>query len=152
LNHELLKILDQAIYVATKNHYRQFDKAGLPYILHPMRVMMSIDTIPEKIVVILHDVLEDTDLTSDNLIELRIPEWLVSVVKILTKVPGQNYSEYLNNIMTSETAIKVKIADMRDNADLLRYHDLEEKHLKMIKKYHKGIKFLTRDLEVRTRL
>lgn len=154
MNNELLKILDSAIIVAIMAHAGQTDKAGLPYILHPIRVMMAVNTIPEKIVAILHDVLEDTEITPEILISRGIPEYLVCAIKMLTKDPNkkQTYNEYLINIKTNEIATNVKIADMRDNSDLLRFHDLEEKHLKMIKKYHRGIKMLTKDLDIRTRL
>jgi len=71
---------------------------------------------------------------------------------LLTKKPNQTYKEYLIKIKENKIARNVKIADMRDNSDILRYHDLEEKHLKMTKKYHKGIQMLTEDIEIITRL
>ena len=151
-DNKLLKLLDKAIVIATNAHTGQTDKAGIPYILHPIRVMMSVDTIPEKIVAILHDILEDTTVTFDSLLKEGFPEWILNNVVILTKDKQETYDRYLLSIKSNPIATKVKLADMRDNSDILRFHNLEIKHLKMINKYHKGIKMLTKDVSMLTRL
>jgi len=76
MNKDLLKLLDKAIMISTNAHYKQTDKAGIPYILHPIRVMMNVKTIPEKIVAILHDTLEDTELTIGDLICFDYPQYI----------------------------------------------------------------------------
>ena len=142
----LLEYLELSIRLAVNLHAGQFDKAGKPYILHPLRVMNNVNTIEEKIVGVLHDTIEDTELTLDELENLfGFPSNIVEAVNLLTKEKDVSYKEYILKIKNNELARVVKLADMRDNSDLFRLHEVEEKHLKMIKKYHWGMKQLRDD-------
>ena len=128
--------LENAIRLAMTGHAGQFDKGNMPYILHPLHVMLQMDSIDEMIVAVLHDVIEDTSITIDILRSNGFDEDIISDVDLLTKKEGQAYNEYIMKIKASSRATKVKLADMRHNSDLTRMPVVEEKHLKMITKYH----------------
>lgn len=142
---QLNLILESAIRIAVTAHAGQLDKAGMPYILHPLYIMNQMDFIEDMIVAVLHDVVEDTNISFDCLIAQGIPDYLVADLKLLTHDKDVDYVEYINNIKRSPRATRVKLADMRHNSDLWRMHDIEEKHLKMIKKYHQAMKILKGD-------
>lgn len=101
--------------IAREAHKGQKRFEGEPYIIHPERVVNSLDTDDEKTVAWLHDVLEDTDLTYDDLVRLGIPTVLCIVVKLLTRPKDLNYDIYLEGIMSNTLAIKVKLFDIEDN-------------------------------------
>ena len=133
--------LEDAIILATNYHKEQVDKAGEPYILHPMRVMLSMETTGEKIVAILHDVLEDTDTTLSYLEEFFPGKLLVSV-NALTHREGESYQHYLNRIPMYATAIRVKLADLRDNLSILSLPEIKDRDVRRIKKHYDAYKFL----------
>ncbi len=142
----LPEYLELAIRLSVNLHAGQFDKAGKPYILHPLRVMNAVNTIEEKIVAVLHDVIEDTTMTLTTLTcTHKFPSNIIKAVGLLTRKKYIPYKEYIVKIKDDELARVVKLADMRDNSDLFRLHEVEEKHLKMIKKYHWGMKQLRDD-------
>ena len=140
-----LILLERAIRIAVNAHAGQLDKAGTPYILHPLRVMHAVTTIDEKIVAILHDVIEDTSITPQILLSEGFDTDIVDAVVSLSRIPGETYKDFIQRVKRNTLGRKVKIADMRDNCDLFRMHDLPDKHLNMIKKYHAGIKELEPD-------
>lgn len=84
LNNDKNKLLEKAIHIAVNAHFRQTDKAGMSYILHPLRVMQNCTNLDEKIVAILHDTIEDTDITAEYLAE-KFPQYIVDAVIALTK-------------------------------------------------------------------
>jgi len=145
----LKQVLDKVIVIAVNAHAGQTDKAGFPYILHPIRVMTSVKTIRQKIIAIAHDLFEDTNVTPSDLCAAGVPHDIVADIFLLTKEKGADYDEYLNRIKKSEDARAVKLADMKDNSNILRYHALEEKHIKMAMKYHRGITILDPDYDER---
>ena len=129
-----------AISLANLFHKGQIDKGGNPYILHPLAVMNSVDTTEEKIVALLHDILEDTNCTEDVLLEY-IPKHLFDAVILLTRQEGQTYNNYINNIKDNELARKVKIADIKHNMDLSRIKNRPLTDDDMIKnlRYYKSL-------------
>lgn len=133
---KLNRILETCIRLAVSAHAGQMDKGGHPYILHPLHVMDQMDTADEKCVAVLHDTIEDTSITAATLEANGIPDDIIADVVLLTKLKDQPYEEYIIKIKGSSRATKVKLADMRHNSDLNRMHIIEEKHLKMISKYH----------------
>ena len=142
-NRNMNLILENAIRIAVTAHAGQMDKGGLPYILHPLHLMSQMETLEDKIVAVLHDVTEDTDMTPDHLIAQGIPDYLVADLKLLDHdKTKKSYDEYIIDIKRSARATRIKLADMRHNSDLTRMHNIEEKHLKMVKKYHKATKTL----------
>lgn len=130
--------LDNAILLATQAHWGQLDKAGAPYILHPMRVMMRMPTIEGKIVAIGHDLIEDTDVTVKDLVHADWPERCIMAIDCITKCPNETYNEYLDRVISDILASECKLEDMRDNSNIYRLQKVAKHHLNMIAKYHKG--------------
>ncbi len=135
--------LTNAIVFATNKHNGQYDKAGMPYILHPLAVMNMVATIDEKIVAVLHDVLEDTDATKEDLLLIGIDRELINDILVLSH-NGINYEKYIENIKAceSQVAINVKLADLTHNSDLKRLKEVTPKDIARLEKYIKAIEFL----------
>ena len=129
--------LARAIEIAASAHRNQADKGGNPYILHPIRVMMSLDTEDEKIVGVLHDVVEDSDVWNfERLREEGFEENILSALKSVTKLSeDEDYRQFIKRAGQNEIGRNVKIADIRDNLDVSRMGFLEEKDLLRINKY-----------------
>lgn len=135
--------LSTAIKIATDYHSGQVDKGGLPYILHPLTVMNNVETIEEKIVAILHDIIEDTPMTKDMLFKLGISEEIVEAIDVISKKKGQTYDEYLELVRDNELARRVKIADLKHNMDLSRLNrEITDKDLNRQEKYKKASIYL----------
>jgi len=131
--------LELAIVLATEAHAGQTYN-GMPYILHPMRVMMAVDTIEEKIVAILHDVVEDTNVGIRE-IHLEFGDVIGDAVGAMTKMKGsdETYRQYLDRVKSNEIAKKVKLADMADNGDAVNLAGLSiAKRLRLQAKYTRG--------------
>ncbi|MCD5973949.1 GTP pyrophosphokinase [Pseudomonas quasicaspiana] len=137
-----MSILDVAIATASRVHAGQLDKAGKPYILHPLRLMMRFDDLEGQLVSLLHDVVEDGDVTFDDLRESGIPEAVVTAIDCLTKRPGEPYEQFITRIHLNPLATRVKIADIRDNLDLTRLPVLHDKDLERAAKYHRALRYL----------
>ena len=136
--------LDRAIELAKQHHEGQTDKAGNPYIEHPLRVMNQVESEEEKIVAVLHDIVEDTDISLDDLRNEGFSEEVVSAVECLTKQDGENYDSYIERISFNPLAVKIKLADLEDNRDLTRLPEVTDKDLERIEKYDKALEKLTR--------
>ena len=136
--------LDRAIQLAKQHHEGQTDKAGKPYIEHPLRVMNQVESEEEKIVAVLHDIVEDTDISLDDLRNEGFSEKVVSAVECLTKQDGENYDSYIERISFNPLAVKIKLADLEDNSDLTRLPEVTDKDLERIEKYDKALEKLTR--------
>ena len=135
-------ILEKAIQIATKAHDGQTDKGGNAYILHPLRLMKNVNSDEEKIVAILHDVVEDTDITFTDLEEEGIPEVCIEALKLLTHAKEVPYIDYIDLISTNDLARSVKIADLRDNSDLTRLANVSQKDIDRVEKYAKALAIL----------
>ena len=136
--------LDRAIELAKQHHEGQTDKAGKPYIEHPLRVMNQVESEEEKIVAVLHDIVEDTDISLDDLRNEGFSEEVVSAVESLTKQDGENYDSYIERISFNPLAVKIKLADLEDNRDLTRLPEVTDKDLERVEKYDKALEKLTR--------
>ena len=112
-----MDLVTKALAVAQEAHRGQVDKLGKPYIFHPIRVSDSLSDYSEEIqaVGLLHDVIEDTELTLEDLHLMDFPVGVIHLVEILTKKEGVTYKEYISNITFVQEAIIVKIADIKDN-------------------------------------
>jgi len=128
--------LDCAIQIAAQAHKGQKDKYDAPYILHPIRVMMRVKSEIEKIVAILHDVIEDSDLTLDDLKNEGFSTEVVEAVDALSKRDGEAYDDYINRTTLNKIAINVKLADLEDNMDLRRIDVVTEKNKESMAIYH----------------
>jgi len=130
--------LECAIELAVEHHKGQSDKAGKPYILHPLRVMMSVDKDDEKIVAVMHDIVEDTDITLDDLRNEGFSEQVISAIECVTKGEEEDYDSFIERISHNPLAIQVKLADINDNMDLSRLSNVTEKDLERVEKYKKA--------------
>jgi (p)ppGpp synthase/HD superfamily hydrolase len=135
-------LLEKAIKIAHDAHHEQVDKAGKPYIEPPLRVMDNVQTLEEKIVGVLHDAVEDSDLTLEDLVKLGFPENLIVAIESITKRPKEHYQSYLKRVMSNPLALRVKIADMLDNMDMSRISAPTEKDWKRYKKYQETLPLL----------
>jgi len=133
--------IETAVQMALNAHEGQTDKSGETYILHPLRLMHNVETEEEKIVALLHDVVEDSDKTFEDL-EDDFSDEIISAVKCMTKQEGESYSEFIQRAKQNEIAREVKKADIRDNLDVERLDELEDSDLQRIKKYHRSLKEL----------
>lgn len=131
-----------ALGIAKRAHMEQLDKAGKEYINHPIFISKQFDTETEKAVALLHDVVEDSDITFSDLLNKGIPKEVVEAVSLLTKEEGQSYQEYLERVKANGLATKVKLADLKHNSDLSRISNPSEKDIRRLEKYLKAIKFL----------
>ena len=133
---------EKAYEIAKKAHLGQVDKAGEDYITHPEQVASFVKTDEEKAVAYLHDVIEDTELTLEDLNKYDFSKEVLEAVDIITKKRGEDYQSYLNSVKKNKLARAVKLADLRHNSDLTRLIKVTEKDIKRKEKYQKAIDFL----------
>ena len=127
--------LSHAIHIAINAHGKQMDRFGQPYIGHCFRVMNAGDTLEEKIVGVLHDVLEDTKLTVADLCFEGFSEVVIDAVHTLTKIENEDYNHYLNRVVQNDLATRVKLNDLTDNMDLRRLKVLSDDDVERMQKY-----------------
>lgn len=135
-------MLEKSIEIAVKAHKNQKDKGEQPYILHPLRVMMKQSNDVCKIVAVLHDVIEDSKLTLDDLINDGFTMEIISALDCLTHRKGENYFDYIRRIKTNPIALFVKYADLEDNMDMNRIKNPTDKDYERKKKYQKALNIL----------
>ena len=133
---------EKAYKIAKKAHLGQVDKAGEAYIKHPEKVASFVKTDEEKAVAYLHDIIEDTELTLEDLGKYGFSKEVIEAVDIITKKRGEDYQSYLNSVKKNKLARAVKLADLRHNSDLTRLAKVTEKDIKRKEKYQKAIDFL----------
>ena len=139
-----MSTLERAIQIATEAHKGQLDKAGRDYIGHPLRVMEMGKTEDEKIVGVLHDVIEDTDWTFERLEAEGFSREVIEALRCVTKlVENENYDDFIERVKKNPLAVAVKINDLTDNMDIRRLPYLSDKDVKRLKKYLKAYKKLT---------
>ncbi|WP_040293365.1 bifunctional (p)ppGpp synthetase/guanosine-3',5'-bis(diphosphate) 3'-pyrophosphohydrolase [Acetonema longum] len=131
-------MLNKAIIIATGAHAGQLDKAGAPYIFHPLRVMMAGNSEIERICGVLHDTIEDSDITLEFLRREGFSPDVLTVLDCVTKRPGENYDDFIARILENKTACRVKLADLHDNMDLSRIKDPTEKDKVRVEKYRRA--------------
>lgn len=127
--------LERAISLAAQRHAGQVDKADAPYILHPLRVMLNMPDIEHKIVAVLHDILEDTATTTDELYALGFPTHLIDAIVALTKQQGESRIQAAQRTVQNPIARIVKLADLTDNMDLSRIQSPTMKDFERLKQY-----------------
>ena len=139
--------LDRAIEVAVIAHKGQTDKGGNPYILHPLRVMMALHSETEKIVGVLHDVVEDSDWTFYDLEKEGFGPDVLEALKSVTKNDDEHgtdegYFRFVERAKQNPIGLRVKIADLQDNMDVSRLPEVHEKTKKRVEKYTKSLEIL----------
>src|SRR6187399_2146094 len=116
-----MSTLERAIAIAASAHEGQHDKAGAPYILHPLRVMLRVKTNAERITAVLHDVVEDYEGWSfERLLEEGFSTDIIEALKSVTKREGENYEDFVKRACENPIGRRVKLSDLRDNCDLSR--------------------------------
>ena len=136
-------MIGTALEIAWDAHKGQTDKAGNPYIRHPMTVASSMDTEEEIAAALLHDVVEDSEYTFKDLKERGIPETVLEALRLLTHDPEEDYFSYVRKIRANPIATKVKLADLEHNSRLDRLPEITEKDLQRLEKYKKARDILT---------
>ena len=132
----------QAMKLAYEKHHGQVDKAGAPYIFHPYHLAEQMHTEESCILALLHDIVEDTNTTFEELEKYNLGENIIIALKLLTHDKNVDYFEYINKISTNKLATIVKLADLKHNSDLSRLSEITEKDIKRVEKYKKCINFL----------
>ena len=127
--------LEDAIALAVEAHRGQRDKAGQTYILHPLRVMMRLETEPERMVAVLHDVVEDSPWTLERLRGLGYPEEVLGALDCLTKREGETYEAFIERLLPNPLARRVKRADLEDNLDVRRLPAVTAKDSERLARY-----------------
>ncbi len=127
--------LEDAIALAVQAHKGQRDKAGQTYILHPLRVMMRLDTEAERMAAVLHDVVEDTPYTLERLRELGYPPEVLQALECLTKREGESYEAFIERVRPFPLARRVKLADLEDNMDVRRLTSVGPKEAERLARY-----------------
>ncbi|MFI2856901.1 GTP pyrophosphokinase [Paenibacillus sp. JSM ZJ436] len=134
--------LENAIVLATSTHYGQVDKGGLPYILHPLRVMMQMDTEDERIVAVLHDVIEDSNVTIKYLAKIGLSSEVCEAIEALTRRENESYMQFIERCKQNPLARKVKTQDIYDNLSLSRIVEPTKEDYDRQKKYNKALRLL----------
>lgn len=123
-------------------HKNQQDKSGLPYVFHPFHLAEEMDDEISATVALLHDVIEDTDYTLEDLRQIGFPEAVLEALALMTHGDDTPYMDYVAKIRSNPIATKVKLADLRHNSDLTRLNAIDERALNRVKKYQEAIKLL----------
>jgi guanosine-3',5'-bis(diphosphate) 3'-pyrophosphohydrolase len=127
--------LERAIEIAARAHAGQVDKAGQPYILHPLRLMLAVQGLHAQMAAVLHDVVEDTPLGFDDLRAEGFPDEVIEAVRVLTKFDGESRIEAARRAAAHPLARQVKLADVSDNMDLSRIAQPTEKDYARLREY-----------------
>jgi (p)ppGpp synthase/HD superfamily hydrolase len=131
--------LERALQIAAEAHQGQLDKAGEPYLLHPLRVMLRVTGEPERIVALLHDVVEDSAAwTIDRLRAEGFAEEVVQAVDHLTRREGEAYEALIERAAGHPLARRVKLADLEDNMTLTRLADPGERDRARLERYRRA--------------
>ncbi len=136
----------RATLLALDAHRGQYDKGGLPYIMHPLHVAESMETEDECVVALLHDVLEDTEIIVSDLQEWGITERQIEALRLLCHDESVPYLEYIQKLMSDPIAVKVKIADLRHNSDLTRLTTITEEDRKRVELYKEALQLLQQEI------
>ena len=129
------ELYDKALRIAMRAHEGQKDKAGQDYVTHPIRVAERCDDLRAKVVALLHDTIEDSDVTADYLREEGFTEEIVEAVLAVTRREGEDYEAYVRRAAQNELGRIVKLADLEDNMDIRRLPELTDKDVERLRKY-----------------
>jgi guanosine-3',5'-bis(diphosphate) 3'-pyrophosphohydrolase len=129
-----------AMHIAAREHIHVTDKGGNAYILHPMRIAMRLRTNDEELmsIAIMHDVIEDSKLTFEDLREYGFSDRVIDALKLLTHMKGLSYDDYIDAMKYNRDALLVKREDLRDNSDITRLKGITEKDFDRMKKYQRS--------------
>jgi (p)ppGpp synthase/HD superfamily hydrolase len=137
-----MSTLERAIAIAAMAHEGQVDKGGAPYILHPLQVMLRLQDPQARTVAVLHDVVEDSPVSLEDLREQGFSEGVLSALEALTKREGEDYQAFVERAGRDPLARQVKLADLAENSDLSRIPAPSAKDLERVAKYRRAIDYL----------
>lgn len=132
----------KAALIALKAHGYMLDKGGMPYIFHPFFVAEKMTDEDSAVTALLHDVLEDTEITAENIAREGFSEKVIDALKAITKADGEDYFDYIDRVKQNETAKAVKLCDLEHNCDISRIESPTDRDFKRIEKYKRAIKIL----------
>ena len=135
--------LADAMSLATEAHKGQYDRSGVAYILHPLRIMHQMNTRTEQIVGVLHDVIEDTPITFQVLKEKGYSQEVIDALDHLTRQEGEKYDDFIKRCRKNYITLKVKIADLEDNMGIRRLDKVTESDLARLNRYLVAWRYLT---------
>ena len=139
-----MSTIERAIVIAAEAHAGQVDKAGAPYILHPLRVMLRMETDDERITAVLHDLVEDSAWDLDQLRAEGFSEQVVRAIDSVTRRDGESYDDFLLRAGRDAIGLRVKLADLEDNCDITRIATPTDGDLARMEKYRRAIEQLQR--------
>ena len=130
-------MFDRVVFIAAREHLGVRDKGGHAYILHPMRIAMRLNTNDEELmsIAILHDVIEDSKLSFEDLKAEGFTDRVIEALKLLTRQKGVSYDDYIDGMRGNRDALIVKREDLRDNSDITRLKGVSEKDFERMNKY-----------------
>ena len=129
------ELYDLALRIAIEAHKGQTDKSGREYVMHPIRVAERCKNVKAKIVALLHDTIEDTDVTPDSLRADGFPEEIINGILSVTKREGESYEDFVSRAAQNPIGREVKIADLEDNMDVRRLEELTDEDVARLRKY-----------------
>ena len=129
------ELLEKAAKICIEKHSGQVDKAGVAYFLHPIRVAAACTKDDERIVAMLHDTIEDTDVTPEYLLAEGFPQYIVDAVLSVTRNEGESYEDFIKRSARNPIGRKVKIHDLDDNLNLLRLDAIDDKMAERLTRY-----------------
>lgn len=135
-------LLEKALQIAVKAHSGQIDKAGSAYIFHPIRVSNRCSTDDERIVALLHDTIEDTEVATEYLLMEGFPRNIVDAILSVTRNEDESYDDFIKRSRLNPIGRQVKLHDLEDNMDITRLNELTEKDIYRLNKYIKAYKYL----------
>ncbi len=139
------KLTKKAMQIAYAAHHGQTDKVGVPYIFHPMAVAQNMPDEYTTCAALLHDVVEDTAITINDLRQWGIPEEVLSALQLLTHDQSVPYFTYVKAVRQNPIAKAVKLADLAHNSDVSRLDRVDERALLRLEKYREAIRLLTEE-------
>lgn len=132
----------KALKLCFEAHKDQIDKSGIPYVFHPFHLAEQMETEETTIVALLHDVVEDTEYTLDDIAKMEFGDSVVKAIALLTHDDDTDYMDYVRVIKSNPIAKAVKLADLKHNSDLSRLDTIDEWALKRREKYLKALELL----------
>lgn len=136
------KLTKSAMRIAFEAHKEQTDKCGVPYVFHPIHLAEQMTDEVTTCAALLHDVVEDTDITFEDLAAAGFPAEVIDALRLLTHDPAVPYMDYVREIKKNPVATAVKLADLRHNSDLTRLDVVDEKAIARTEKYAEAMRIL----------
>jgi (p)ppGpp synthase/HD superfamily hydrolase len=137
-----MNLLEKAIMIAVKAHSGQKDKGGKTYILHPLAVMSRVSSTDAKIAAVLHDVVEDTSVTVEDLEKEGFPANITEAILAVTRQENESYEAFIARVAQNELAVEVKLADLEENMNVTRIPEVTQKDKDRIAKYKRAYEYL----------